>query len=109
MGRGLDPLVLPGEDRVAIGIPASLNADQRTDIEAAIGRLRPDVLTVPYVMLGGTDGRHAHRITDRVYRFAPFAMTREERLTLHARDERIRIDTWLDGCRWYADLIETSC
>jgi carboxypeptidase PM20D1 len=79
------------------------------DIEAAIGRLRPDVLTVPYVMLGGTDGRHAHRITDRVYRFAPFAMTREERLTLHARDERIRIDTWLDGCRWYADLIETSC
>ncbi|GAA1426128.1 M20/M25/M40 family metallo-hydrolase [Agrococcus citreus] len=79
------------------------------DIEAAIGRLRPDVLTVPYVMLGGTDGRHAHRITDRVYRFAPFSMTREERLTLHARDERIRIDTWLDGCRWYADLIESSC
>ena len=67
------------------------------------------MLTVPYVMLGGTDGRHAHRITDRVYRFAPFAMTREDRLTLHARDERIRIDTWLAGCRWYADLIETSC
>jgi carboxypeptidase PM20D1 len=79
------------------------------DVSAAIGRLRPDVLTVPYVMLGGTDGRHAHRITDRVYRFTPFAMTRSERLTLHARDERIRIDTWLAGCRWYADLIETSC
>jgi carboxypeptidase PM20D1 len=79
------------------------------DIVAAIARLRPDVLTVPYVMLGGTDGRHAHRITDRVYRFAPFEMTREERLTLHARDERIRIDTWLAGCRWYADLIEQSC
>lgn len=79
------------------------------DIEAAIARLRPDVLTVPYVMLGGTDGRHAHRITDRVYRFAPFAMSREARLTLHARDERIRIDTWLAGCRWYADLIESSC
>ena len=79
------------------------------DIEAAVARMRPDVLTVPYVMLGGTDGRHAHRVTDRVYRFTPFAMTREERLTLHARDERIRIDTWLDGCRWYADLIERSC
>ncbi|MCR8671181.1 peptidase dimerization domain-containing protein, partial [Agrococcus sp. HG114] len=78
-------------------------------IEGAIGRLRPDARTVPYVMLGGTDGRHAHRITDRVYRFAPFEMTREDRLTLHARNERIRIDTWLDGCRWYADLIESSC
>ncbi|GEK81111.1 M20/M25/M40 family metallo-hydrolase [Agrococcus baldri] len=79
------------------------------DVEAAIARLRPDVLPVPYVMLGGTDGRHAHRITDRVYRFAPFEMTRAERLTLHARDERIRTDTWLAGCRWYVDLIETSC
>lgn len=79
------------------------------DIEAAIVRLRPDVLVVPYVMLGGTDGRHAHRITDRVYRFTPFEMTRADRQTLHARDERIRIDTWLAGCRWYADLIETSC
>nr|WP_241429274.1 M20/M25/M40 family metallo-hydrolase [Agrococcus sp. ARC_14] len=78
-------------------------------IEAAIARARPDVLTVPYVVLGGTDGRHAYRITDRVYRFAPFEMTREERLTLHARDERIRIDTWLAGCRWYADLIERNC
>ncbi|WP_425844157.1 M20/M25/M40 family metallo-hydrolase [Agrococcus sp. TSP3-2-1] len=78
-------------------------------IEATIARARPDVQTVPYVMLGGTDGRHAHRITDRVYRFAPFEMTREERLTLHARDERIRVDTWLAGCRWYADLIESSC
>ncbi|WP_245569508.1 M20/M25/M40 family metallo-hydrolase [Agrococcus lahaulensis] len=78
-------------------------------IEAAIARARPDVQTVPYVMLGGTDGRHAHRVTDRVYRFAPFEMTREERLTLHARDERIRVDTWLAGCRWYADLIESSC
>jgi 3-deoxy-7-phosphoheptulonate synthase len=37
--NGLDPLVLPGEDRVAIGIPASLNADQRTDLEAILGAM----------------------------------------------------------------------
>jgi len=35
--RGVEPLVLPGEDRLAIGIPASLNNDQRTDLEAQIG------------------------------------------------------------------------
>lgn len=37
--RGVDPLVLPGEDRWAIGIPAALNNDQRLDIEAAIGAM----------------------------------------------------------------------
>ncbi len=34
---GLDPLVLPGEDRTAIGIPASLSHDQRLDLETMIG------------------------------------------------------------------------
>jgi 3-deoxy-7-phosphoheptulonate synthase len=34
--RGLDPLILPGQDRVAIGVPASLNNDQRTNLETVI-------------------------------------------------------------------------
>lgn len=37
--RGIDPLVLPGEDRTAIGIPASLSSDARTDIEAQIAAM----------------------------------------------------------------------
>jgi len=37
--RGLDPLVLPGEDRTAIGIPAALSNDQRTDLEALLGAM----------------------------------------------------------------------
>jgi 3-deoxy-7-phosphoheptulonate synthase len=37
--RGFDPLVLPGEGRTAIGIPASLTADQRTNLEAQISSL----------------------------------------------------------------------
>ncbi len=35
----VEPLVLPGEDRVAIGIPSSLNSEQRTNLETAIGSL----------------------------------------------------------------------
>jgi 3-deoxy-7-phosphoheptulonate synthase len=35
--RGIEPLVLPGEDRTAIGVPAALTNDQRTDIEALMG------------------------------------------------------------------------
>lgn len=37
--RGFDPLVLPGEDRLAIGIPAALNQEQRDALEASIGAL----------------------------------------------------------------------
>ena len=36
---GVEPLVLPGEDRVAIGIPAALTSDQRLTLEGVISRL----------------------------------------------------------------------
>lgn len=38
-GRGFEPLILPGEDRVAIGVPASLSFDQRTDLEAVLATM----------------------------------------------------------------------
>ncbi len=34
---GVEPLILPGEGRVAVGIPASLSNDQRITLEAQIG------------------------------------------------------------------------
>jgi 3-deoxy-7-phosphoheptulonate synthase len=37
--HGTEPLVLPGEDRVAIGIPAALTSEQRTNLESALGSL----------------------------------------------------------------------
>ena len=35
--KGVEPLIMPGQDRVAIGIPASLDNDQRTDLTAVLG------------------------------------------------------------------------
>lgn len=37
--QGVEPLVLPGEDRVAIGIPAALRSDQRERIEAMLSAM----------------------------------------------------------------------
>jgi 3-deoxy-7-phosphoheptulonate synthase len=37
--RGVEALVLPGEDRVAIGVPSSLSVDQKTDLDAAISAM----------------------------------------------------------------------
>jgi 3-deoxy-7-phosphoheptulonate synthase len=34
--RGFEPLVLPGQDRTAIGIPSTLSADERTDMEVML-------------------------------------------------------------------------
>ncbi|MFN3961769.1 MAG: 3-deoxy-7-phosphoheptulonate synthase, partial [Fimbriimonadaceae bacterium] len=37
--KGFEPLVMPGDDRTAIGIPASLTPDQRMTLEGVLSRL----------------------------------------------------------------------
>ena len=59
----------------------------------------------PYVQNGATDSRHFTRISNGVYRFTPFAMAREVRDTLHARNERMLVSSYVDGIAFYRTLI----
>jgi carboxypeptidase PM20D1 len=74
-------------------------------VKATIETTYPGTIVTPYIMLGGSDGRHFTRISDTVYRFSPFAMSLEERGTLHAINERIHVATWLKGIAFYETLI----
>jgi len=65
----------------------------------------PGVIVAPYVMLAASDSRHYARISDHVYRFSPFEMSAWERATLHARIERIRVETFVRGIAFYDRLI----
>ena len=75
-------------------------------IEATIGAVFPEAVPAPYVMMAATDSRFFTGICDRVYRFAPFRMTRAQRASIHSSDERLGIDAFTDGIRWYRRLIE---
>ena len=56
---------------------------------------------------GGHRLTHASpRSRDRVYRFAPFRMTKAQREAIHSYDEHLGVDDFLDGVRWYQRLIE---
>lgn len=75
-------------------------------LAAAVGEtLGEDVVPLPYLQLGASDSRFYTGLTDHVYRFAPFHLTRAERDALHAPDERIRVEVWLRGIRFYRALL----
>ncbi len=76
-------------------------------MRVSIAETYPDAIVSPYVMLGASDSRHFTSISDAVYRFTPFEMSAEERGTLHARNERIRVATWLQGIGFYATLLRS--
>ena len=75
-------------------------------LEATISEVFPDAVPAPYVMMAATDSRSFTAICDRVYRFAPFRMTKAQREAIHSYDEHLGVDDFVDGVRWYQRLIE---
>lgn len=75
-------------------------------LERVIAEQYPDCIPTPYVMMAASDARFFTSLCDRVYRFAPFRMSKAQRGTLHAADERIVVTDWLDGVEWYERLLE---
>ena len=75
-------------------------------LEETIAEVFPDAVIAPYVMMGATDASSFTAICERVYRFAPFRMTKAQREAIHSYDERIGVDDFLDGVRWYRRLVE---
>ena len=75
-------------------------------LEDCIGDVFPDAVATPYVMMAATDSRHFTAISEHVYRFAPFRMTKAQREAIHSYDEHIGVADLVDGARWYTLLIE---
>lgn len=74
-------------------------------IRATAEKTFPGTVVAPYIQTGATDARFFTSIAKGVYRFTPFDMTREERDTLHAKNERMRVQSWLGGVRFYRALV----
>jgi carboxypeptidase PM20D1 len=75
-------------------------------VESTIAEVFPDAVPAPYVMMAATDSRFFTEICARVYRFAPFRMTKAQRESIHSYDEHLGVDAFVDGVRWYQRLIE---
>jgi carboxypeptidase PM20D1 len=74
-------------------------------LAGVIGAVFPAAVVTPYVMLQASDSRHFTAISDAVYRFLPFDLTKAERGTLHARNERIRVSTLNRAVEFFEELL----
>ena len=75
-------------------------------LSTTISEVFPDAVPTPYVMMAATDSRHFTAISEHVYRFAPFRMTKAQRQAIHSYDEHIGVADLVAGTRWYQLLIE---
>lgn len=75
-------------------------------VATTISEVFEDAVPTPYVMMAATDSRQFTAICERVYRFAPFRMSKEQRQSIHSYDEHLGVADLLAGVRWYTRLIE---
>jgi carboxypeptidase PM20D1 len=71
----------------------------------AIGASYPDAVVVPYTSLTATDARTFTPISDHVYRFSPFALSRAQRQSIHGVGEHLSVDSLGRGVHFYREVL----
>lgn len=66
-----------------------------------VRRQFPDVGIAPYIIMGGTDCRHFHALTENALRFAPVRMTNAQSASCHAVDENVTVAALAEGVRFF--------
>lgn len=103
-----------GDENVKLSVKGGMEPSRisRTDCEAwekvgkAITATWKGSIVSPYLMVACSDSRHYGRISDKVYRFSAVDLTAEERHTIHANNEHIRLDTVKRACEFYIRLMQ---
>jgi carboxypeptidase PM20D1 len=84
----------------------SLMDDGYKMVALAIKQTWPDVVVSPYLMTATSDSRHYHEICERVYKFSPMDVTKEDLAKIHGFDEDISLENVENGVQFYINLID---
>ncbi len=80
--------------------------DGYKSLTKAINQTWPEVIVSPYLMVATTDSRHYHAISERVFKFSPMDVSKDDLRKIHGVNEDITIDNIVAGVNFYINLFE---
>lgn len=85
-----------------------IDSDGFALLSRTIREVYPDVVVAPNLVLGGTDARYFHALSDSVYRFGPLRLDPEDLKRAHGTNERVGVADYLDSVRFYVRLLQNA-
>ncbi len=86
---------------------SNIASEEYAFVERAIGEHFPDVGIAPYVIMGGTDCRHFHALSENALRFTPVRASTAQNAACHGVDENVTLSALAEGVRFYKRLLRT--
>ncbi len=77
-------------------------------LQKAVKQVFPDVVTAPFVLVGGTDASYYEAISRDVYRFYPVRLASVDLKRIHGIDERISRQDYLNLIHFYVQLLRNT-
>ncbi len=104
LGEGIEVDYLSNQHAVA----ADYGGDVERAINASILAEDPDALVAPYLMSGGTDGKHWAKLGMQCFGFAPLRLPADLDFTglFHGVDERVPVDALQFGARVFDRFLD---
>jgi len=93
------------QGEVAIGPTSPMRTDVMQAVTAATDQMWPGVITVPIMVMGGTDGRSLRAAGIPTYGVQGFFFDRDD-IRFHGRDERMRVRSFYEGHAFLYDLVK---
>lgn len=101
-------------DDIQVSVVGGMNPSISSDVTSpawdkirlAVQQTFDNTVVSPYLMMACSDSRHYCRITDKVYRFSPMRLSKEERKMIHGNNERVPVDTLADTVAFYVRLLK---
>ncbi len=88
-----------------IGPASPLRADVVKEVTTATTKMWPGVLTIPIMVMGGTDGRSLRAAGIPTYGMQGFFFDRDD-IRFHGRDERMKVQSFYEGHAFLYDLVK---
>ena len=85
---------------------SNIHSDAYRFVDATIREHFPDVGTAPYLIMGGTDCRCFHELSDNALRFAPMRLSNAQNAACHGVDENVTLSALAESVVFFKEFLK---